>query len=365
MDPLTEVLHSLRLSDGFYCRTEVRAPWGLALPPRDRASFHFVAEGSCWLRADAAPIRLEAGDLVLLPHGRGHRLSDTPGGRTQPIGALPHEQIGRHTAVLRHGGHGARSLLLCGAVRFESPGTPLLELLPDVLHVPGHGGRTEPWLDLTLQVMALEATTPRPGSETVITRLADVLVIGAVRAWLETSPDGRVGWLGALRDESIGRALALMHRRAEQPWTVASLASAVHMSGAVFSERFTGLVGVPPMHYLTRWRMHLASAWIREDQRHLGEVADRLGYASDASFSRAFKRHLGVSPGSVRRDRTHPGPHGTATPSRILRGLDIAATIAPRPRRERRRRRTGSLGPRAPRTSSRPRPLPPGRRIDA
>ena len=187
----------------------------------------------------------------------------------------------------------------------------LIEFLPQILHVRPSREHSEEWLRATVKVMEIEAKNPRPGSETVITRLADVLVVGAVRNWLENSPDSRTGWLGALRDAQIGRALALMHRQAEQAWTVESLASEVHMSRAVFAEKFADLVGVPPMHYLTRWRMRLASGWLRDGNVGVGEVAQRLGYGSDASFSRAFKRHIGVSPGTLRRAGQGSVPAGS------------------------------------------------------
>jgi AraC-like DNA-binding protein len=300
MDALTDVLHELRLADSHYCRSELTAPWGLAIPARDVASFHFVAEGACWLVAGTQPLRLRAGDLVVLPHGRGHRLADDPARPALPIHELPHERLAKDATVLRHGGGGEPALLLCGGVRFEAAGHPLVGLLPDVLHVRA-AGRDERQLAATVAAMALEAAHPRPGSATVITRLADVLVVQAIRSWLETSPEARTGWLGALRDDEIGRALALIHRHPDRRWTVASLAAAVHMSRAAFAQRFTDLVGTSPMAYLTRRRMQLAASWIRAGELAPGEVAPRLGYGSVAAFSRAFKRHVGTPPGALRR----------------------------------------------------------------
>lgn len=135
----------------------------------------------------------------------------------------------------------------------------------------------------------------------MMTRLADILVLQTIRAWLECDNNRQPGWLGALRDPDIGHALALIHHRAEEPWTVSSLAREIHLSRSVFSERFSRLVGLPPMQYVTQWRMHLASSWIREDHLSVSEVAYRLGYSSEAAFSRAFKRHLQVPPGVLRR----------------------------------------------------------------
>lgn len=299
MDPLTEVLHGLRLRGSFYCRSELSAPWGLRMPRRDGASFHFVAEGSCFLRAGESSVRLDAGDLVLLPHGRGHELADSRDTPADPVEALPHEALGKSASILRHGGGGDRALLICGGVQFEPH--PIVERLPEVLFVGSNDGGVQEWVELTLNIMAGEARAPGPGSETVLTRLADILVIGAIRAWLRSSPGVRGGWLGALRDAQIGRALALIHRRPEAPWSVASLAREVNMSRASFAERFSRLVGVSPMQYLTQRRMQLASDWLREENLSVGEAAERLGYASDASFSRAFKRSVGVPPSTLRR----------------------------------------------------------------
>jgi AraC-like DNA-binding protein len=303
LDPLTEVLQDLRLSGSFYCRSELRAPWGLTIPGRGLAAFHFVAEGACFLRKSGSDaLRLESGDFVLVPRGEGHTLSDTPDGASLSIEELPHESIGQNAAVLRHGGGGARSLLICGAVRFDDPAVhPLLDLMPDVLQVRAAAAEAGHLLRSMLDAIAREALSPKPGAATVMTRLADVLVIHAVRSWLETGPASTSGWLGAFRDAQIGRALALIHRRPEETWTVSSLAARVHMSRSVFSERFTQLAGAPPLQYLTRWRMHLASRWLKSDGLSLGEVASRLGYDSEPAFRRAFKRHMGIPPGAARR----------------------------------------------------------------
>ena len=298
-DPAAEVLHDLRLSGSFYCRSELTAPWGLRMPSWGGAHYHAVAEGSCVVRVgDDAPQELAEGDLVVLPHGRGHDLLDAEGTPAIPVETLHNERIGKTAAVLRHGGDGDPALVICGGVRFEPH--PLVELLPDVLLVRGRDAQTEPWIRTTVEALTHEAAHPRPGTETVITRLSDVLIIGAIRAWLEQSADTHTGWLGALHDERIGQALALMHRDPDRSWTVEDLAEEVAMSRASFAERFARLVGESPIHYLTKLRMQLASGWIRDDNVPLAEVAKRLGYSSDAAFSRAFKRHMGITPGAAR-----------------------------------------------------------------
>jgi len=303
MDSLTEVLRDLRLSSSFYARSELRAPWGLAFSVKDGPSFHVIVTGRCWLRINAERIPLGTGDLVLLPHGDEHQLADPPEGAAIPLAVLPSERIGQNAALLCYGGDGAEALLICGGVRFAGPiAHLLLELLPRVLLLRSEeqeGAHT--WLDATLTMLGAEALSLRPGSAVVMTRLADILVLQTIRAWLERDENRRLGWLGALSDPDIGHALVLIHHRPEEFWTVASLAREVHLSRSVFAERFSRLVGISPIEYVTRWRMSLARSWIREERMSASEAAHRLGYSSEAAFSRAFKRHLQEPPGALRR----------------------------------------------------------------
>ena len=303
MDALTDILQDLRLSSSFYARSELRAPWGLAFSVKDGPSFHVIITGRCWLRLDGERMPLEAGDLVLLPHGEEHQLADPPENEATQLSALPSERIGDKAALLCYGGDGEGALLICGGIRFAGPfANPFLDLLPRVLLLHRLEQRQEQtWLDTTLTLLGAEALSLRPGSTAVMTRLADILVLQTIRAWLESNMDNRSGWLGALVDPDIGRVLALIHRRAEEPWTVDSLAKQVHLSRSVFAERFSQLVGMPPMQYVTRWPMSLATSWIREEHMSASEVAHRLGYSSEAAFSRAFKRYLQVPPGALRR----------------------------------------------------------------
>jgi AraC-like DNA-binding protein len=159
-----------------------------------------------------------------------------------------------------------------------------------------------------LRLMAAEAGELRPGGEAVITRLGDILVIQAIRAWMESDPAAQTGWLGALQDPQVGRAISLVHRDPARDWTVASLADEVAMSRSAFAARFTELVGEPVMRYVARWRMHVAVAALKDERATVGELADRLGYRSEAAFSRAFKRVIGTSPGAVRRRADEQGP---------------------------------------------------------
>jgi AraC-like DNA-binding protein len=240
---------------------------------------------------------------VLLPHGAGHALVDDPERPAKRFQPADREQIGETTYRLRAGGSGARSLLVCCAVSFEEPSVhPLLELMPEVLLVRG-GGADDPTLPALLEAMAAEIKAQRIGAATVMTRLADIVIARVVRAWVESRPHAATGWLAAIRDPQIGRALAAFHRRPSEPWSVESLAAAAHLSRSVFSERFTAVLGVSPGKYVVRWRMHLAGTLLRSDRLTISQVATRLGYESEASFSHAFKRFMGAAPGVYRRMR--------------------------------------------------------------
>lgn len=304
-DPLGEALHSMRMGGAFYCRSELSAPWGLALPPmRGHLWFHVVTSGSCWIETDWAEARqLRAGDLVLVPHGEGHRLRSEPSAHAAPILELDRELVTDCYEILRHGGGGVVSNLICAAVRFEHPGAfDLVRLLPVVIHVEASASLQPDWMHGTLQLLAAEARDLRAGGETVITRLSDVLVIQAIRSWIETDPAAQTGWLGALQDDQIGRAITLIHRDPARAWTVANLAAELAMSRSAFAARFTDLVGEPAMRYVARWRMHVAVVTLKDGGATVKELADRLGYQSEAAFSRAFKRIIGVSPGAIRSD---------------------------------------------------------------
>jgi AraC-like DNA-binding protein len=304
-DPLGEALHFLRVTGSFYCRSELTAPWGLTMPTwPDCLWFHIVTAGRCRLDVDGAePRMLQPGDLALVPHGQGHVLGSGADVITPDVMGLEHEFQNRY-AILRHGGGGAATTLVCGAVRLDHPAAHLiLPLLPMVIHVEPSGSPQAEWMQSTLRLVAAEAAEMRPGGEAVITRLSDILVIQALRTWIQTDPAAQRGWLGALRDRQIGRAITLIHRDPARAWTVASLANELAMSRSAFAARFTELVDEPAMRYVTRWRMQTARTLLAEDGVTVAEIASRLGYQSEAAFSRAFKRITGVPPGTVARAR--------------------------------------------------------------
>jgi len=303
-DPLGEALHFLRVNGAYYCRSELTAPWGLTIPPTPGYLwFHVVTSGRLWLETGENDHDwIQLGDLALVPHGDGHVLRSESGAPAPGILELEREALSDRYEILRHGEGGAPTGLICGAVRFAHPAAgDLVEFLPRTVRIEASTSPRLEWMQSVLRLMASEAAELRPGGEAVITRLGDILVIQAIRAWIESDPAAQKGWLGALRDPHIGRAISHIHRDPAREWTVASLAHELAMSRSAFAARFTELVGEPVMSYVTRWRMHVAVAALQEEGATVGQLADRLGYRSEAAFSRAFKRVIGISPGAVRR----------------------------------------------------------------
>ncbi|QXQ12791.1 AraC family transcriptional regulator [Skermania piniformis] len=301
-DRLGEALYLVRMRGVFYSQTDATAPWGLDLPPfADCLAFHVVTHGHCRLEvADSPPVLLRAGDLALVPHGRGHLLRSEAGaaiiGR---VDELPQLMVSEHYSLLRCGGGGAATTLICGVVGFDEPAVGrVLDVLPPVIHV--EPGDAQARIQDAVRLMTAELRELRPGGEAVTTRLADILVIEAIRSWLELDPAAHSGWLGALEDPQIGRAIGAVHRNPGGPWTVESLAREAAMSRSAFAARFTELVGESAMRYVTRYRMELAQARLARGDTTVAEVARNLGYLSEASFSRAFTRATGSTPGALR-----------------------------------------------------------------
>lgn len=304
-DRLARVLHTLRMRSTFYCHAELSEPWALEMPPIvDSVSFHVVTTGSWWLRLPGAePIELRAGDLALVPHGLGHDLLSAPHARSGPrVDLLPQQYLSEHYSRLHHGGHGRQTQLICGVVSFNSPAArELTRTLPAVLFVDGDTLSAASSVRDILRLMASELSRPQLGGEAVATRLADILVVQAIRGWLATSPDAITGWLRALQDERIGRTLEAIHNNPGYEWSLDRLARLATMSRSSFSARFTELVGEAPVSYLTRWRMNVARARLAEEDITVGAVAADLGYRSEAAFNRAFARIIGCTPGSLRK----------------------------------------------------------------
>lgn len=301
-DPLGEILHLLRLTSTLHCCAEFSAPWGIAIPAiEDCMILQIVNTGHCWLEVEGEkPCELHGGQLVLLPHGTAHTLRSDVNVVTRPLFEIPVEKISERYEIMRHGGGGELTQITAGVVEVDrSVVENLLTLFPKVLQLDAWDDQSG-WLQSTLHFITEEARDLKPGGETLITRLTDILIIQLIRTWINSQSKSSQGWLSALVDEQIGQALILIHHDSQHPWTVASLASAVKMSRSAFAARFTELVGQPAMSYLTQWRMQLAHNLRRETTLSIAAIAEQVGYTSEAAFSRAFKRVYGVSPGRVR-----------------------------------------------------------------
>jgi AraC family transcriptional regulator, alkane utilization regulator len=303
-DVLTDVLETVRVGAACYGRVEAAAPWGIGVDADEEyAKFHVVLAGDCWLEVVGHdPIHLNGGDLVALPHGHAHTLRDAQQSPIRPLRELITVSSGKCQPSISTGGDGASATLVTGSFHFEDRrNNPLLSVLPPVIVLPGELSRNVHWLEPTLKFIACEAASGRPGAQTVVSRLADVLFIQIVRGYLATLPPGASGWLGALGDTQIGSALGLIHQSPELDWTVQSLAARVAMSRSAFASRFARLVGEPPLSYVTRWRMQKAAGLLRQSSATLADIAERVGYDSEAAFSKAFKRAVGSAPGAYRR----------------------------------------------------------------
>lgn len=305
-DVLADVLDSLKLRGRFFCQTELSAPWSLGFAAGFFAHFHVVERGNCWLEIDgvSGAVASKEGDLVVvIPRGQGYQLSDRPGTPPVPLAELIGNSQGGLRALIKHGGGGSQTELICGAFEYQGPqANAALAVLPLWIRVPKREGHANEWLNSTLRFLRKETKQASLGSETIVARLIDVIFVEAVRTWLKDRPRGSAGWLGALRDPAIGTALGLLHKNPEKAWTVPSLAARVGMSRSPFAARFAALVGQSPMSYLKQWRLQLAARLLRDQSLSLAMIAEQVGYESAAAFSRVFKREFRVSPGQYRRN---------------------------------------------------------------
>ncbi|MGE0225905.1 MAG: AraC family transcriptional regulator [Acetobacteraceae bacterium] len=311
-DILSDVLDAVRLTGAVFYWIEATHPWIAVAPPGSEIAaltfpgadhvmeFHVMADGACWAGLlDEAAERAVAGDVVVFPHGDSHVL------RSALDLALPppvRPQAGAIPATLRFGGGGAPDArFACGFLACDArPFNPLLDALPRMLRVPSRQGG--PLGDLVRLAVA-ETESPRSGSRALRARLAEMMFVEAVRGYLAALPEGAGGWFAGLRDPHVGRALGLLHARAAHTWSLDELAREVGVSRTLLHERFTMLIGHPPMQYLARWRMQLAASLLARGTDKIVSIALEVGYESEASFNRAFKRLVGVPPATWRRDR--------------------------------------------------------------
>jgi AraC-like DNA-binding protein len=307
MDVLTDALEAIHITSVVSGRLELSAPWGMRKAPKS-PGFFVVIRGSAWFEMDGmdAPLQIGGGDLVLLPHGLAHSLRDSLSTPLVPaeqiFSGCPQRKDCQPGGVFAYGGGGALTTVVGGKIQFEDgANNPLLRALPPMIHVRGDNGTPMPWLETCLRFIATEMASGQPGASTIVSRLADILFVQAIRAHVLTRGDEAKGWLRALSDPQIGRALSMIHEHPGAPWSVESLAAEVAMSRSAFSARFSELVEEPPLTYLTRWRMQRASKLLRSSDETIAGVAAKVGYDAEAAFSKAFKRWLGTAPGAYRR----------------------------------------------------------------
>ena len=312
-DVLADILQSIRLHSTLYCRAKMSAPWGFRVSRRQVASFHIVTGGKCWLTVEGInqPLLLTEGDLVILPHGHAHSMTDHPETPVTRLEDLRPKQPVKEDGIFYSLGQGAVTTLVCGGLQLEDYATnPVYSLLPTFIHMKSQYGQANAWLEAIVKLVKLEASANQPDAETIITRLSEILFIRAVRSYMSVVGDGKTGWFGALKDPQIGQALALIQHRPGDPWTVESLASRVSLSRSAFSAKFKQLVGESPMQYITRVRLTKAAASLRANSATLVEVAASVGYDSEVAFSKAFKRQFGIAPGAYRQGKRSPVEDG-------------------------------------------------------
>jgi AraC-like DNA-binding protein len=321
MDALSDVLRVAHLTGGVFLHADFTAPWCMAArvapehcapalgPASHMIVYHYVVEGELHIRVggeDGEDILLRAGDVVLLPRNDLHLVGsdlNLPSVAGSDI-IQPPEDGGLFT--IHHGGGGKRTRMICGYLGCDSAeDNPVISTLPSLLKLDAEQGGAAEWIRSTFQYAADEVAAGRPGSETVLAKLSELLFVEAVRRYAEGLPQGQTGWLAGLRDPHVARALALLHRDIARPWSVDDLSREVGLSRSALADRFIGLIGMPPMHYVASWRMQVATQKLRSTNASLAQIADLVGYGSEAAFSRAFKKAFGTAPATWRRSNTH------------------------------------------------------------
>jgi AraC-like DNA-binding protein len=324
MDPLSDVLRAVRLNGAFFYVFEGTAPWSISVAPARQLvprvlpdadhlmAYHIVTAGTCWMGCKGdEPVQLQAGDAILFPHGDAHLASGQPAHRSgypfydhAPSRPLETIRLGQ--------GQGVRTSVVCGFLGCDArPYNPLLAALPRSMHVRGIGVG---WLSEFPRQVIAEAWQTRVGGATMLTRMAELMFVEVVRRYTEELPAHRAGWLAGLRDPIVAPALAALHERPAHGWSLAELARVAASSRTVLTERFAQTVGLPPMQYLTEWRLQLAAEQLATGARKVAAVAAEVGYESEAAFSRAFKRSTGHAPAAWRRMRQNGAAHSSAVP---------------------------------------------------
>ena len=314
-DALSDVLKTVRLTGAVFYDVLGRAPWVAEQPARDLImgrilpgaehliAYHVVTEGRCFANIiGGEPIVVEAGEVVVITNGDPHVISSSPGMRAAPdtSGAVAAAIAGQLPCSVSYGGEGTLVKMVCGFLACDAlPYNPLIENLPPVIKAadPDKTG----WLSQFARLAMRESTNRRAGGESVIGKLSELMFMEVVRRHLATLPPDQSGWLAGLRDPFVGKALSALHTAPAQDWTIEELAREVGLSRSVLALRFADLVGVPPMLYLAKWRMQIASGLLSNGEASMARVASEIGYASEAAFSRAFKKLVGMPPSDWRR----------------------------------------------------------------
>lgn len=318
MDALSEILKVVQLNGAIFFNARFTAPWCVESPAGTALArtlgvgeervllYHFMVDGSCLVTLEGmAPLRLSAGDVIVFPHGDAHTMASSAGEQPQQMDAQA--ILRERPKLLQFGGGGDATRFICGYLVCDPRLVqPVLAALPRVVTISLRGADQARWLEASLQHAVAEADSPEPGAQGMLAKLSEVMVVETLRRYAaQLSPD-HAGWLSGLRDRAVGRCLALMHEKPAHAWTVDTLAREVGMSRSVLAERFTHFVGQSPMQYLGRWRMALATSHLRRSALSVARIAVEVGYESDATFSRAFRREFGVPPATWR--RTHGSP---------------------------------------------------------
>lgn len=309
-DPLTGMLLGLRLDGVEYGRCVMHEPWAIAFPPQREASFHFIAQGNCWMRTQSTDwMHLNPGDALFLPRSTFHVLASSPEVPAIDIDALARTVVSENLYLVNNEKSASQTtgddetaahILFCGVMRFNlDPLHPLLAMMPDVMRACDLAQR-DPAVLVMLEAMEREIALDRIGACGILARLADVLAASIIRAWAECASSSASGWIAAVRCPQIGRVLAAIHNQPEREWSVAELAAVMGASRSSFVEKFSNAVGETPAKYVARVKMFQARHWIAHEGMRMATVASRLGYDSEASFSRAFKRIIGHPPSEAR-----------------------------------------------------------------
>jgi AraC family transcriptional regulator, alkane utilization regulator len=322
MDAVSDVLRVVRLAGAVYLDGEFTAPWCVIgrtdsalcaayLPRSERVvSYHLITEGSCWARlADdpASAIHVTAGELLVVPQGETHVMGSALDRAPQSFSELLASRLEAapgEVIKLSHGGGGPATRTVCGFLACdETLSNPLLSALPRIFKIDMRNDPQSAWLESSLRFAAAETAQSRAGSALVLAKLSELLFVEAVRRCIDALPAGRTGWLAGVRDRFVGRALSMLHARPAHPWTVDELARKAGLSRSALAQRFTCLVGQPPMQYLARWRLQVAAQEMLSGSKSLAAVAAEVGYESEAAFNRAFRRVFGMPPARYRRER--------------------------------------------------------------